>query len=51
VIDEYSSVEPFDAGEPSEPDLTKLDDHLGSFAGLFEGFDLDALRDEWERPG
>jgi hypothetical protein len=41
--------------EPFEPGDEPTDDHdadryLGALTGLYEGFDLDALRDEWERP-
>jgi hypothetical protein len=42
-------LEPFENDEPTDAAAASLDQILGSFHGLYEGFDLDALRDEWER--
>lgn len=42
-------MEPFENDEPTEAPTAPFDRHLGSFPGLYDGFDLDALRDEWER--
>ena len=30
-----------------EPETSRLDGFFGAGTGLYEGFDLDALRDEW----
>ena len=30
-----------------EPEMSAVDKVLGSFVGVWDGFDLDALRDEW----
>jgi bifunctional DNA-binding transcriptional regulator/antitoxin component of YhaV-PrlF toxin-antitoxin module len=30
-----------------ERDVEPLDEFLGALTGVYEGFDLDALRDEW----
>jgi hypothetical protein len=42
-------MEPFENDEPAEATAATLDELLGSLTGLYDGFDLDALRAEWQR--